>query len=149
MQGPVICGIDDSREAEGAVEVAREVAERYGLPLVYVRVRGERLDGEEATLLSQTATSHEDGELVVDAGHPTDRLVALAEEREASFLVLGNRGPRSSLLGSVSAEVARRAPCPVIVVPPTARLRDAPVGDPGPAVLGGILRFGPGGRSAA
>jgi hypothetical protein len=32
-------------------------------------------------------------------------------------LVVGSHGPRSSLLGSISAEVSRRAPCPVVVVP--------------------------------
>jgi hypothetical protein len=36
------------------------------------------------------------------------------------LIVLGSTGPRSSLLGSVSAEVSRRAPCPVVVVPPGA-----------------------------
>ena len=33
------------------------------------------------------------------------------------MIVVGS-GPRSSLLGSVSAEFQRRAPCPVVVVPP-------------------------------
>src|SRR5207244_5306490 len=55
---------------------------------------------------------------LVDAGHPADRLVAVAADRDASLIVVGSRGPRSSLLGSISAEVSRRAPCPVVVVPP-------------------------------
>ena len=42
------------------------------------------------------------------------------------MIVVGSHGPRSSLLGSVSADVSRRAPCPVVVVPPGAddRLND-------------------------
>ena len=34
------------------------------------------------------------------------------------MIVVGSTGPRSSLLGSISADVSRRAPCPVVVVPP-------------------------------
>ena len=46
--------------------------------------------------------------------------MAAAEDERASLIVLGSHGPRSSILGSVSAEVSRRAPCPVVVVPPGA-----------------------------
>jgi hypothetical protein len=40
--------------------------------------------------------------------------------RNAALIVVGSAGPRSSLLGSVSADVSRRAPCPVVVVAPGA-----------------------------
>jgi hypothetical protein len=78
------------------------------------------------------------------------RLVELAAEHDASLLVVGCHGPRSSLLGSVSADVSRRAPCPVVVVPPGA---DATVkarangGEPESSddFAGGIVRFGLGG----
>jgi nucleotide-binding universal stress UspA family protein len=120
MQGPVICGIDDSSSAVGAIRVARDLAERYALPLVYVHVvdrRGSDLRAAETLREAQVG-----GRLVVEpAQHAGDRLVELAHERLASFLVLGTHGPRSSLLGSVSADVSRRAPCPVLVVPPTSR----------------------------
>jgi hypothetical protein len=65
----------------------------------------------------------------------------VATERGASFLVVGNHGPRSSLLGSISADVSRRAPCPVIVVPPTAESPASEAGGDEPEVDGGILRF--------
>ena len=55
---------------------------------------------------------------LVEVGHPADRLVAAAADANASMIVVGSHGPRSSLLGSVSAEISRRAPCPVVVVPP-------------------------------
>jgi hypothetical protein len=48
----------------------------------------------------------------------TDDLVAVAADGNASMIVVGSHGPRSSLLGSISAEVSRRAPCPVVVVLP-------------------------------
>jgi nucleotide-binding universal stress UspA family protein len=50
------------------------------------------------------------------------RLVAVAEAEKAELLVLGRRGQgmfAAALLGSVSTEVARSAPCPVMVVPPS------------------------------
>jgi hypothetical protein len=31
---PVICGVDDSSVATGAIEIARDLAERYRLPLL-------------------------------------------------------------------------------------------------------------------
>jgi len=46
--------------------------------------------------------------------------VAVAEKEAASLIVVGSTGPRSSLLGSISADVSRRAPCPVVVVAPGA-----------------------------
>src|SRR5206468_4867078 len=57
---------------------------------------------------------------LVEAGHPADRLVAAARNAAASMIVVGSTGSRSSLLGSISAEVSRCAPCPVVVVPPGA-----------------------------
>jgi hypothetical protein len=48
VNGPVICGVDDSSVAVGAVEVARALAQRYELPLVYAHVIDGGGDGEEA-----------------------------------------------------------------------------------------------------
>jgi nucleotide-binding universal stress UspA family protein len=128
MKGPVICGIDDSRTTRGAVAVARELARRYELPLLYVHV----LDGDDGRR-QRRPVAPTDAELALVGGHPADGLVAFAQERNASFVVVGNHGPRSSLLGSVSADVARRASCPVMVVPPSAVE---------PEIEGGIIRFG-------
>ena len=140
MSGPVICGIEDATGA-GVADVARELAWRYEVPLLFVHV----LDGggeleQAAQMLHETTAGT--GELAIERGpHPADWLVEVAAQRGASFLVVGNHGPRSSLLGSISADVSRRAPCPVIVVPPTAALADAEAGGDEPAVAGGILRF--------
>ncbi|HET6869989.1 MAG TPA: universal stress protein [Solirubrobacteraceae bacterium] len=123
---PVICGVDawDSESGSaGTVHQARDLARQFERPLLFVTVIDADSDeknraGAGALLRHVTETSHDvDASWTVEEGHPADRLVALAGEREASFLVVGNHGPRSSLLGSVSADVARRAPCPVVVVP--------------------------------
>ncbi|HEU5363529.1 MAG TPA: universal stress protein [Gaiellaceae bacterium] len=121
MNGPVVCGIDDSSTPLEAVWAARELADRYEVPLLYVHVLERDGGDEQAGVALREAGLAENAELVIEHGHPADRLVALAEERNASFLVVSNHGPRSSLLGSISADVARRAPCPVLVVPPTVR----------------------------
>jgi nucleotide-binding universal stress UspA family protein len=55
----------------------------------------------------------------VEAGQPGQRLCALASERGADLLVVGSRGHtelKVLLLGSVSNQVVRGAPCPVLVV---------------------------------
>jgi nucleotide-binding universal stress UspA family protein len=139
VKGPVICGVDGS-SAVAAVDVARDLAQRYELPLVYAHVLDWGKDGEEAEELLNDTAAPEHAEVLIQYGHPADRLVTLAQERRASFLVLGNHGPRSSLLGSISADVARRATCPVVVVPTTVGVpRAQSAVEPG--VEGGIVRF--------
>jgi nucleotide-binding universal stress UspA family protein len=145
MCGPVICGVDDSGSAFGAVQVARDVAARYGLPLLFVHVLDPGSDPDEADaaaglLRDVTASTRTEASWTILGGHPADRLVALAEERDASFAVVGCHGPRSSLLGSISADVSRRAPCAVVVVPPTATPPPA-LGSDAERVAGGIVRF--------
>jgi nucleotide-binding universal stress UspA family protein len=56
----------------------------------------------------------------LEVGDTTERLVALAEETAADFIVLGSRRRGaflSALLGSVSQSLARTGPCPVMIVP--------------------------------
>jgi nucleotide-binding universal stress UspA family protein len=60
---------------------------------------------------------------LVETGHPTDCLVAVAREIDGAMIVVGSTGPLSSLPGSISADLTRRAPCPVVVVPPGAEAR--------------------------
>jgi nucleotide-binding universal stress UspA family protein len=145
---PVICGVDgwDSESGSaGAVHLARQLARRFQRPLLFVIVIAADTDETSrdaagALLRHVTETSSDvDASWTVEEGHPADRLVALALEREASFLVVGNHGPRSSLLGSISADVSRRAPCPVVVVPPTVRQVEAEYRDGEFEAPGGIV----------
>jgi nucleotide-binding universal stress UspA family protein len=102
VNGPVICGIEDEAGA-GVADVARELAERYESPLLYVHVLAEDGEMEQAVRMLRNAVPGS-GELAIERSrHPADHLVELAEQRGASFLVVGNHGPRSSLLGSISA----------------------------------------------
>ena len=170
MASSIICGVDDSESAKGAARVARELSARLGRRVVFVRVVEGASDdkiGSVAARLHHLADGATEGDCgahwLVDVGHPADRLVALAEDEEAALIVVGSTGPRSSLLGSISADVSRRAPCPVVVVAPgaddslldgseaTSRSDDASgvsgsIRDDG--VAGGIVRFslGAGGK---
>ncbi len=128
MAGSIICGVDDSESAKGAARVARRLSAELGLRLLFVRVvdagsaKGE-ISAVAARLnhLGESATEVDSGaHWLVEVGHPADRLVALAADEAASLIVVGSTGPRSSLLGSISADVSRRAPCPVVVVAPGA-----------------------------
>lgn len=138
MAGSIICGVDESESAKGAERVARVLAGELGLGLVFVRViegdapyerigaiaeRLERLSSAEANELDCGAA------WLVEAGHPADRLVAAAAESEAAMIVIGSTGPRSSVLRSTSADVSRRAPCPVVIVPPGADCQVNGTGD--------------------
>lgn len=63
-------------------------------------------------------------ELVLRFGDPADEVVKLARERWADFILLGSRGNsamhnlRRVFSGSISGDILRRAPCPVIIVTP-------------------------------
>jgi nucleotide-binding universal stress UspA family protein len=161
MVGSIICGVDGSASAQGAARIARGLSGRLGLRLVFVRVVDEGSSREKvdaiAGRLERLTSAARDGDSstqwLVEVGHPADRLVAAAADANASMIVVGSHGPRSSLLGSVSAEVSRRAPCPVVVVPPGAEdglnerrvipgdgNRDVHVGL-GISNAGGIVRF--------
>jgi nucleotide-binding universal stress UspA family protein len=166
MNGSIVCGVDDSESAQGAARVARELGARLGLRLVFVRVVDDgSSEGEIGAIagrlreLAEGASGAGGGaRWLVEAGHPADRLVAAAADENAALLVLGSTGPRSSLLGSISADVSRRAPCPVVVVAPgadrpLANGRGGPEADPGLADDGyagvdGVVRLGMAGRSA-
>ena len=154
----ILCGVDGTESARGAARVARRLSSRLGLELLFVRVVE---DGAPAEKINATAGRLErlsegigdvDGGAVwlVEVGHPADRILASAAENDASLIVVGSHGPRSSLLGSISAEVARRATCPVVVVPPGADSGlkdDSSIGEAGDSA-GGIVRFDLGSRLA-
>jgi nucleotide-binding universal stress UspA family protein len=152
VAGSIICGVDDSESAKGAARVARGLSSRLGLGLVFVRVEDGSPDEKVSAIAERLQRVHGGVTEVdcgagwsVEVGHPADRLVAAAEAANASLIVVGSTGPRSSMLGSVSAEVSRRAPCPVVVVPPGAEVSApdwARDGKGDRRVSGGNARFG-------
>src|SRR5919109_410091 len=66
-----------------------------------------------------------EAERQVAFGEPAQAVMKLADSEEATMIVVGSRGRsalRAALLGSLSLRLCRAAPCPVLVVPPGARL---------------------------
>jgi len=163
MTGSIICGVDDSESAKGAVRVARALAGELQLGLTFVGIVESNARPREVAAtrewLERLSDANGGAAWSVQAGHPADSLIAAAREADAALLVVGSTGPRSSLLGSISADVSRRAPCPVVVVPPGAdeRHRDGNeldnaggiarlgLGEDGTDFAGGIARFNLGG----
>jgi nucleotide-binding universal stress UspA family protein len=162
MVGSILCGVDDSTSALGAAQVAHGLSRKLGLRLVFVSVVDEASTDETRDAIAErlerltgaAGDGHSGARWLLEVGHPADRLVAAAADTNASMIVVGSHGPRSSMLGSVSADVSRRANCPAVVVPPGAEdgLSERPVfpgdGNPdahysgfGVSNAGGIVRF--------
>ncbi len=150
---PLICGVDDSRQARNAVRFAAELADALATSVVLAHVTEvpiiagygvtrsaypalERVAQTDAeALLARVAeeTGCLEAPRRVEFGRPSERLAALASSEGARMLVVGSRGQgklRGALLGSVSAELCGRAPCPVVVVPGTDLPAPAEAGEP-------------------
>ena len=139
MISTVAVGTDGSATAAEAVAQAAEIARRFGARLVLLsafndsdtssaeedielqwaantsaRVRSilERLEAE----LGQSGI---DCEVRADEGDPAEVLVRLAEVCSADLLVIGNKGMKRRLLGSVPNTVTHEAGCSVLVVKTT------------------------------
>jgi nucleotide-binding universal stress UspA family protein len=119
MTGSIICGVDNTASAKEAARLARALAGKLGLGLIFVRaVESDASEAESATVerlegLSEGATDVDCGaRWVVDVGDPADCLLDAAKEKDAALIVVGSSRSRST-----SADVWRNAPCPVVVVP--------------------------------
>ncbi len=150
---PVVVGADGSPHSEDAVRWAAALAARHGRPLRIVTVSDipgaagvrDRLPADLAEavhrgareIAGRAAAVPADADLPVTAevvaGHAAAALVEASAD--AAVVVVGTRGRGAimgTLLGSVSAQVARHASCPVAVVPPGDGARRSA----GPVVVG-------------
>jgi nucleotide-binding universal stress UspA family protein len=113
--GSIICGYDGSPESERALEAAVGLGEAMGFEPLAVFVDPDR---------SRSAAAPSPVQIL--RGHPVHALRERAAREDARLIAVGSRGRgtlRGALLGSVSTELAMTAPVPVLVVPPTARVR--------------------------
>jgi len=109
--------------AEVVVVHVFEVPGRYAATEAYEDLRAS-FDRAAWAVVDDAVTELEKGDIrvrgVVREGPAAHVILQVAEEESASLIVMGTRGPSSAaelLLGSVSAEVLRRARCPVLAVP--------------------------------
>jgi nucleotide-binding universal stress UspA family protein len=140
MVTKVAVGTDGSGTAAKAVEAATELARSFDAEVILLGVyeddaggppRGD--DPERQWAFSPSARLREilartEEELrhegiacrtLTDEGDPGEVLVRLAEECGADVIVIGNKGMRRRVLGSVPNTVTHRAPCSVYVVKTT------------------------------
>ena len=123
---PIVCGVDHSIAARAAARVGAALARRLSLPLVLVHAASARSDRDVARSLLTELRSRLDAPdaiLHVDVGPASDLLLHAADH--ATLLTVG--GPAETarcpmLGGRVRGALARRAPCPQVVVPPVHRL---------------------------
>ena len=148
----IVCGVDGSEHARHAAITALGLADRLGArltllhvtptrtlvpvdslpmtvdPSVYPRSAALAFSESEAafdSLSPEFTTANADRE--VRLGQPAVVLTEVAADCNAELIVVGSRGRgawRSAVLGSVSSEVARCAPCPVMIVPERAAVED-------------------------
>ncbi len=134
----MLLGFDGSPAARKALQVALDLAQRYGAALTALAVvrppEFAELEAEVSAALAEArgplaeafrwarAEAHRTGvslEIRIQAGHPAETLVRLAREEGFDLIVLGRRGltpVQRWMLGSVSERVLRYAHCPVMVV---------------------------------
>jgi nucleotide-binding universal stress UspA family protein len=121
----IAVAFDGSPTSRAALKLALDLAGPNDIPLRIVSVASEKNSEAAQRLLDETAAGLPPGleaEPALLIGDPAGELLADAE-RNAGLLLAGSRG-RGALqrvvLGSVSVQLIRRAPCPVVVVPPAA-----------------------------
>lgn len=140
MISTVAVGTDGSATAEEAVREAAEIARRFSAKLVLLSAfedsgrppaNGEDIELQWAVnssarvksilerVESELSQSGIECETRVDKGDPAEVLVRLADECGADLLVIGNKGMRRRLLGSVPNTVTHKAACSVLVVKTT------------------------------
>jgi nucleotide-binding universal stress UspA family protein len=148
MGNLVVCAVDLSRGDERPAAVAARVARALGARAVLVHVVEYEPPGvtsihrvREVAALDTLVHKHDfpEGTLArLVGGEPAKSLVRVARNHDAQLLVVGSRGLGelgTALLGSVSAELLRTAPCPVVVVPPALTI-PLPHPSMGPVVCG-------------
>jgi nucleotide-binding universal stress UspA family protein len=141
----IVCGVDGSEQARHAASAALRLAHRLSARLVLVHVtptrtvvpvdsfpmpvdpstypRSSELAFSEAEAAFESLSSdvtEANVEREVRLGEPAAVLAQVAADCGAELIVVGSRGRgawRSAVLGSVSSDVARLAPCPVMIVP--------------------------------
>lgn len=137
MISTVAVGTDGSETAGEAVKQAADFARRYNAKLVLLSAFKDAPPATGAAedqwayspaaqlreILSRTEAEMNDQGIecttLVDKGDPADVLVRLAADCGADILVIGNKGIKRKVLGSVPNSVIHKADCSVLVVKTT------------------------------
>jgi nucleotide-binding universal stress UspA family protein len=138
MTVTIVTGVDGTEPATQAARAAARLAQALGSSLSVVSAFGKletievHVEGHDFVLTPEqdalriaretTALLQEEfPALTIESasaeGKPADALVAAAEERDADLIVVGNKRVQglARVLGSIAAEVARKAHCDVYI----------------------------------
>jgi nucleotide-binding universal stress UspA family protein len=135
--------LDGSQTSNRALDVAVDLAHALGAELILCNVvdlsKVALISGGQAQLVEESSEEVQaEGQRILDdslqrvanrvpaatrivVGTPVDDIERLAGELAPAFIVMGTHGRtgfRRAILGSVAEGVARRAPAPVLIVPP-------------------------------
>jgi nucleotide-binding universal stress UspA family protein len=140
MISTVAVGTDGSATADEAVKQAVEIARRFDAKVVLLSafhdsrsppVESQNIElqwifnpsARVTSILDRSESSLREAglecETRAEEGDPGEVLVRLASECGADLLVVGNKGMKRRVLGSVPNSVTHRAPCWVLVVKTT------------------------------
>jgi len=139
----IMVPLDGSQTSNRALDVAVDLAHALGAELILCNVvdlsKVALISGGQAQLVEESSEEVQaEGQRILDdglqrvanrvpaatrivAGTPVDDIERLAGELAPAFIVMGTHGRtgfRRAILGSVAEGVARRAPAPVLIVPP-------------------------------
>jgi nucleotide-binding universal stress UspA family protein len=132
----ILVAVDGSPKSEKTIQIAVDLARRYGSGVTVVHVREyERYEGSDVDLGPPIpAEQLVDDVLVrfreagVDArgeirrvspGDTPEQIVEVARKSECDLIIMGSRGMtewKSLLLGGVASKVVHHATCPVLLV---------------------------------
>jgi nucleotide-binding universal stress UspA family protein len=131
----IMCGVDESRGAAEAIEVAAGLSKCLGLRLVLAHVvdqhcvqpGGPQAHEAGTRLLERIARKHNlerAADRRAEVGDRASELSRIASEEAAVMIVVGSRGRHRRGRGRLSRlllELRSTAPCAVVVVPPLPR----------------------------
>jgi nucleotide-binding universal stress UspA family protein len=127
--GTIVCGVNGSRGARDALQLARALSERLGLRLVVAHVaRGEQRLRAGERLLDEIAgpAGAERPEVRLAIGDRAARLAEIAGEEGADIIIVGSPSGRRRKLGrrgSLARELESATSCPVLIAPRQTRPR--------------------------
>jgi nucleotide-binding universal stress UspA family protein len=138
----ILVPLDGSELAEEALPAAEAIADRFNASLIVLQVgpllssasvassprmdptwthRMERqaVDAYLTRIAAQARTPGRAVTPILREGDPADQILAYAREERVDLIAMTARGQsgRRSGLGSVAAEVMKKAPCPVLIEP--------------------------------
>ena len=139
----IVTGVDGSEGGDHAATRAAAIAKHWNAKLLLVTVvrtpegwwgiggappspealSAALVEGQQRILAEVEESLDLEGvdyETVEELGDPVNRLIAVAENREADLIVVGRRGAglaERMLLGSVADRLCHLSPVPVLVVP--------------------------------